>query len=33
VKTRLTTSTAGVQRNIDMRFHPVVLTLMAGYTF
>jgi len=33
VKTRLTTSTAGVQRNIDIRFHPVVLTLMAGYTF
>jgi len=33
VKTRLTTSTAGVQRNIDIRFHPVVLTLTAGYTF
>lgn len=33
VKTRLTTNTAGVQRNIDIRFHPVVLTLAAGYTF
>lgn len=33
VKSRLTTNTAGVQRNIDIRFHPVVLTLAAGYTF
>lgn len=33
VKSTLTTNTAGVQRNIDIRFHPVVLTLMAGYTF
>ena len=33
VKTRLTTSTAGVRRNIDIRFHPVVLTLAASYSF
>ncbi|WP_367066589.1 OmpW family outer membrane protein [Oryzisolibacter sp. LB2S] len=33
VKSRLTTHTAGVQRQIDIRFHPVVLTINAGYTF
>lgn len=33
VKTKLTTTTAGVQRNIDIRFRPVVLTVAAGYTF
>lgn len=33
VKTRLTTNTAGVQRTIDIRFHPVVLTLSVGYSF
>jgi outer membrane protein len=33
VKTKLTTSTGGVQRNIDIRFHPVVLTIAAGYSF
>ena len=33
VKSRLTTTTAGVQRNIDIRFHPVVFTVHLGYTF
>jgi outer membrane protein len=33
VKSKLTTTTAGVQRNIDIRFRPVVLTVAAGYTF
>ncbi len=33
VKTKLTTTTAGVQRNIDIRFHPTVFTIAAGYTF
>ena len=32
-KSKLTTHTAGVQREIDIRFHPVVLTVNAGYTF
>ena len=33
VKSRLTTRTSGVQRELDIRFQPVVLTLNAGYTF
>lgn len=33
VKSRLTTTTAGVQREVDIRFHPRVLTINAGYTF
>lgn len=33
VKSRLTTTTGGVQRNIDIRFHPAVFTLHLGYTF
>lgn len=33
VKSRLTTHTSGVQREIDIRFRPVVLTVHAGYTF
>ena len=33
VKTKLTTTTAGVQRNIDIRFRPTVLTVAAAYNF
>ncbi len=33
VKSKLTTTTAGVQRSLDIRFHPVVLTVNVGYTF
>lgn len=33
VKTKLTTTTAGVQRNVDIRFRPTVFTIAAGYTF
>lgn len=33
VKSKLTTNTAGVQREIDIRFRPTVLTINAGYTF
>jgi outer membrane protein len=33
VKSKITTTTAGIQRNIDIRFHPTVLTIAAGYSF
>ncbi|NMM82509.1 hypothetical protein B2J86_16505 [Acidovorax sp. SRB_14] len=33
VKTKLTTTTGGVSRNVDIRFRPAVLTIAAGYTF
>lgn len=33
VKSTLTATTAGVQRNVDIRFRPVVLTIAAGYSF
>lgn len=33
VKSTLSTTTAGVTRNIDIRFRPTVLTIAAGYTF
>jgi outer membrane protein len=33
VKSTITTTTAGVQRTIDVRFRPTVLTIAAGYSF
>jgi len=33
VKSKLTATTAGVPRYIDIRFRPAVLTLTAGYAF
>lgn len=33
VKTTLTATTAGAARNIDIRFHPVVMTVSLGYAF
>jgi outer membrane protein len=33
VVTELTTDTGGARRIIDIRFHPVVVVLSAGYTF
>lgn len=33
VKTHLVATTAGQAREIDIRFHPVVLTVSAGYRF
>ena len=33
VKSKLTTTTGGVQREVDIRFHPVVFTVNVGYTF
>jgi outer membrane protein len=33
VKSKITTTTAGIQRNIDVRFHPAVFTIAVGYSF
>jgi outer membrane protein len=33
VKSKITTTTAGQQRQIDVRFRPVVFTVAAGYSF
>ena len=33
VVTELTTDTSGARRSIDIRFHPMVVVLSAGYTF
>jgi len=33
VKSKLTTTTGGVQRSIDIRFHPAVFTIHVGYMF
>lgn len=33
VKTHLTTTTAGIQRELDIRFRPAVFVLSAGYSF
>lgn len=33
VKSRLTATTAGVPRTMDIRFRPAVFTLTAGYAF
>lgn len=33
VKTKLTTNTNGIIRKADITFHPIVVSLMVGYTF
>lgn len=33
VKTKLTTNTGGIIRRADITFHPIVLSLLVGYTF